>query len=98
MVYHYLFARHKRDDRAINAMVERAEKVAAFLQAFGGDNIRHYTFDGSNAGFKAVKDGTRFDNDLSIAPVVDEASGEITQVKYIDFDPEEDGFPARTSR
>ena len=29
MVYHYLFARHKRDDRAINAMVDRAEKVAA---------------------------------------------------------------------
>jgi hypothetical protein len=29
VVYHYLFARHKRDDRAINAMVDRAEKVAA---------------------------------------------------------------------
>jgi Transposase DDE domain len=29
VVYHYSFARHKRDDRAINAMVERAEKVAA---------------------------------------------------------------------
>ena len=28
VVYHYLFARHKRDDRAINAMVDRAEKVA----------------------------------------------------------------------
>ena len=29
VVYQYRFARHKRDDRAINAMVERAEKVAA---------------------------------------------------------------------
>jgi len=29
VVHHYLFARHKRDDRAINAMVDRAEKVAA---------------------------------------------------------------------
>jgi DDE family transposase len=29
VVYHYSFARHKRDDRAINAMVDRAEKVAA---------------------------------------------------------------------
>ena len=29
VVYQYLFARHKHDDRAINAMVERAEKVAA---------------------------------------------------------------------
>jgi hypothetical protein len=28
VVYHYSFARHKRDDRAINAMVDRAEKVA----------------------------------------------------------------------
>ena len=29
VVYQYRFARHKHDDRAINAMVERAEKVAA---------------------------------------------------------------------
>ena len=29
LVYQYRFARHKRDDRAINAMVDRAEKVAA---------------------------------------------------------------------
>ena len=29
VVYQYLFARHKRDDRAINAMVNRAEAVAA---------------------------------------------------------------------
>jgi hypothetical protein len=29
VVYQYRFARHKRDDRAINAMVDRAEKVAA---------------------------------------------------------------------
>jgi hypothetical protein len=29
VVYHYSFARHKRDDRPINAMVDRAEKVAA---------------------------------------------------------------------
>lgn len=28
VVYQYRFARHKRDDRAINAMVDRAEKVA----------------------------------------------------------------------
>ena len=28
VVYQYRFARHKHDDRAINAMVERAEKVA----------------------------------------------------------------------
>ena len=29
VVYQYRFARHKHDDRAINAMVDRAEKVAA---------------------------------------------------------------------
>ena len=29
IVYQYPFNRHKRDDRAINAMVDRAEKVAA---------------------------------------------------------------------
>lgn len=29
VVYRYRFARHKHDDRAINAMVDRAEKVAA---------------------------------------------------------------------
>jgi len=29
VVYQYSFKRHKRDDRAINAMIERAEKVAA---------------------------------------------------------------------
>lgn len=29
IVYQYRFVRHKHDDRAINAMVERAEKVAA---------------------------------------------------------------------
>lgn len=29
VVHQYRFARHKRDDRAINAMVERAEKVTA---------------------------------------------------------------------
>jgi hypothetical protein len=29
IVYQYSFKRHKRDDRAINAMIERAEKVAA---------------------------------------------------------------------
>ncbi len=28
IVYQYSFKRHKRDDRAINAMIERAEKVA----------------------------------------------------------------------
>jgi hypothetical protein len=29
IVYQYSFKRHKRDDKAINAMIERAEKVAA---------------------------------------------------------------------
>ena len=29
VVYQYRFARHNHDDRAINAMVDRAEKVAA---------------------------------------------------------------------
>jgi hypothetical protein len=29
IVYQYSFKRHKRDDRAINAMIERAEKIAA---------------------------------------------------------------------
>jgi transposase len=29
VVYQYSFRRHKRDDKAINAMIERAEKVAA---------------------------------------------------------------------
>jgi transposase len=29
VVYQYSFKRHKRDDKAINAMIERAEKVAA---------------------------------------------------------------------
>jgi ABC-type sugar transport system substrate-binding protein len=34
-----------------------------------GDNIRHYTFDGSNAGFKAVKDGT-FQADGNYTPFI----------------------------
>ena len=29
VVYHYSFDRHKRDDRAINAMIDQAEKIAA---------------------------------------------------------------------
>jgi hypothetical protein len=33
IVYQYRFARRKRDDRAINAMVEKAEKVAAGTRA-----------------------------------------------------------------
>jgi ABC-type sugar transport system substrate-binding protein len=34
-----------------------------------GDGIRHYTFDGSNAGFKAVKDGT-FSADGNYTPFI----------------------------
>lgn len=34
-----------------------------------GDGIRHYTFDGSNAGFKAVKDGT-FQADGNYTPFI----------------------------
>lgn len=39
IVYQYSFKRRKRDDRAINAMVERAEKVAAGTRALKKDRF-----------------------------------------------------------
>jgi hypothetical protein len=48
VVYHYLFARHKRDDRAINAMVDRAEKVAAGKRPLKKD--RFVRIDGAERG------------------------------------------------
>jgi hypothetical protein len=39
VVYQYSFKRHKRDDRAINAMIERAEKIAS-----GASSMRHARF------------------------------------------------------
>jgi hypothetical protein len=39
VVYQWRFARHKHDDRAINAMVERAEKVAAGTRALKKDRF-----------------------------------------------------------
>ena len=39
VVYQWLFARHKRDDRAINAMLDRAEKVAAGTRPLNKDRF-----------------------------------------------------------
>jgi len=39
VVYQYSFKRHKRDDKAINAMIERAEKVAAGSRALKKDRF-----------------------------------------------------------
>jgi len=39
VVYQWLFARHKRDDRAINAMVDRAEKVATGTRPLNKDRF-----------------------------------------------------------
>jgi len=46
IVYQYSFTRHKRDDRAINAMVERAEKVAAGTRPLKKD--RFVSLDGAD--------------------------------------------------
>lgn len=48
VVYQYRFARHKRDDRAINAMVDRAEKVAAGKRPLKKD--RFVRIDGAQRG------------------------------------------------
>jgi hypothetical protein len=48
VVYQYRFARHKRDDRAINAMVDRAEKVAAGTRPLKKD--RFVRIDGASRG------------------------------------------------
>lgn len=48
VVYQYLFARHKRDDRAINAMVDRAEAVAAGKRPLKKD--RFVTIDATGKG------------------------------------------------
>jgi hypothetical protein len=45
VVYQYSFRRHKRDDKAINAMIERAEKVASGSRALKKD--RFVTIDGA---------------------------------------------------
>jgi hypothetical protein len=39
VVYQYSFKRHKRDDKAINAMIERAEKVASGTRALKKDRF-----------------------------------------------------------
>lgn len=48
VVYQWRFARHKRDDRAINAMVDRAEKVAAGTRPLKKD--RFVRIDGAARG------------------------------------------------
>lgn len=48
VVYQYRFARHKRDDRAINAMVDRAEKVADGSRPLKKD--RFVRLDGAERG------------------------------------------------
>ncbi|ANY10743.1 hypothetical protein AFB00_30540 (plasmid) [Pseudonocardia sp. HH130630-07] len=48
VVYQWLFKRHKRDDRAINAMVDRAEKVADGKRPLKKD--RFVRLDGADAG------------------------------------------------
>ena len=48
IVYQYRFKRYKRDNKSINAMVERAEKVAAGTRAVKKD--RFVTIDGASKG------------------------------------------------
>lgn len=48
IVYQYLFKRYKRDNKSINAMVERAEKVAAGTRAVKKD--RFVTISGASKG------------------------------------------------
>lgn len=48
VVYQWLFKRHKRDDRAINAMVDRAEKVADGKRPLKKD--RFVRLEGTEAG------------------------------------------------
>ena len=48
VVYQYLFARHKRDDRVINALVDRAEAVSAGKRPLKKD--RFVTIDASGKG------------------------------------------------
>jgi hypothetical protein len=51
VVYQYSFARHKREDRTINAQIAKAEKVAAGQRPIARD--RFVTVTGNGAGKKA---------------------------------------------
>jgi hypothetical protein len=55
VVYHYLFARHKRDDRAINAMVDRAEKVVAGKRPLKKDRSVHIDPAGKDVDWDVVE-------------------------------------------
>lgn len=55
VVYHYVFARHKRDDRAINAMVDRAEKVAAGKRPLKKDRFVRIDAAGKNVDWGLVE-------------------------------------------
>jgi hypothetical protein len=60
VVYHYLFARHKRDDRAINAMVERAEKVAAGTRPLKKDRFVRIDAAGKDVDWGLVERARQF--------------------------------------
>jgi hypothetical protein len=55
VVYQYKFARHKRDDRAINAMVDRAEKVAAGTRPLKKDRFVRIDATGTGVDWRLVE-------------------------------------------
>lgn len=55
VVYQYRFARHKHDDRAINAMVERAEKVAAGTRPLKKDRFVRIDATGKDVNWDLVE-------------------------------------------
>ncbi len=54
-VYQYRFARHKHDDRAINAMVDRAEKVAAGTRPLKKDRFVRIANSGTEVDWALVE-------------------------------------------
>ncbi|WP_342343184.1 IS1634 family transposase [Microbacterium sp. HSID17254] len=55
VVYQYRFARHKHDDRAINAMVDRAEKVAAGTRPLKKDRFVRIASTGTEVDWGLVE-------------------------------------------
>jgi hypothetical protein len=55
VVYQYKFTRHKRDDRAINAMVDRAEKVADGTRPLKKDRFVRIDATGKGVDWKRVE-------------------------------------------
>jgi hypothetical protein len=55
VVYQYRFARHKHDDRAINAMVDRAEKVAAGTRPLKKDRFVRIASSGTEVDWALVE-------------------------------------------